>query len=255
MTCNLETDLKFSFSELCEVARRYGHGDGWGVAWLEDGRFRCEKCGEAIWESDRAGELIGGVRSRLIVVHARKRGSNSPRVARVNSHPFVHRALGLEWVFIHNGQVWCPEPRDRLTSEGVDSERFFLYLLESMEKVDGDEPDIVPETLKRIWSDIRVDTSLNFVLASKNYLYAFRYCVVRPDYYSLYWLRRSWESAAGGKIGKRVGEVALIVSSERLTGESGWSPLRNGEMLIVRVGSPDDRKIRRIICDESCEER
>ncbi len=246
MTCNLKTDLKLSFKKLCEVARKHGHGDGWGIAWLDDGGFSLEKHGKAIWEDDRAWRLIKSIRSRLIIIHARKRSAVSPRAADVNSHPFLHRALGRDWVFAHNGWVNSPKPRGNLTSEGVDSEKFFLYLLEVIEEAGREEPDAIPEALKEALSPSRgveVKSSLNFILASKSYLYAFRYYIHNPSYYSLYWLTRT---SRNSKIKKQAGEVALIISSEKLSNEP-WKPIENGQMLIAEVGRPKSHKLLKIL--------
>ena len=249
MTSNMKTNLGFSFDRLCRVAEEKEHKDGWGIAWLEGRNIQHDKGGTPLWKSDRARELIGRVNSRLIIVHARKRSPDSPRAARVNSHPFINKALGRRWVFAHNGSVSVdyPESKRKLTSEGVDSERFFHYLLNTMEDIGGEEPDTVQVALRKreFWEKIDVKSSLNFILASKNYLYAFRYHVERAAYYTLYWLRRTWKDAMGKEIKKREGEIAFIVCSEKLTEKpwysidmERWKPMENGEMLIVKVGEP-----------------
>ena len=240
----MKTSLGFSFKRLCQVAKKRGHGDGWGVAWLEDGDIRLQKDKEPIWDSE-AKELMEEVASKLIIVHARKRSLDAPSAAKVNSHPFVQKALGRKWTFAHNGSVVCPKPKHRLTSEGVDSEQFFCYLLDAIDKIGGEEPDIVLDALRYIWKDIKVKSSLNFVLASKNYLYAFRHYVKRESYYTLYRLKRTWRDAIGREIKKRKGEIALIVCSEKLTGrplysleKERWKMMENGEMLMIRIGRP-----------------
>lgn len=176
MTSNIETDLKFSFEELCEVAKKNGHGHGWGVAWLENDELRLEKDAESIWESERASSLIRDIRSKLIVVHARRNPSQEP--SKVRSHPFLHEALDEQWIFAHNGTIKCPEPTNHTPESDVDIERFFCYFLDMLEQTsDGcrfeTEEELVLKALGKSMEKTKIVTALNFILASKQNLYVF----------------------------------------------------------------------------------
>jgi glutamine amidotransferase len=245
MTSNIETNLKFSFEKLCEVAKENSHEHGWGVAWLENNKLRLEKDKESIWDSERARTLLRDIRSKLIVVHARKNSNQKP--LKVRSHPFLNKALGEQWIFAHNGTIECPEPINHTPKSDVDSERFFCYFLDLLEQINDrcqfeKEEELVLAALRKSMEKTKIVTALNFILASKHNLYVARLYKANPDYYTLKHLTRSWKSEVAEKVGKSPGEAATVFSSEDLSKEP-WTPLANGEIGIVPVGLPE--KLRR----------
>lgn len=245
MTSNMETELKFSFEKLCEVAKKNSHEHGWGIAWLENGELRLEKDKEPIWESERASSLIRDIRSKLIVVHARKNSSQKP--LKVRSHPFLHEALGEQWIFAHNGTIKCPEPINHTPESDVDSEIFFCYFLDVLEQVSDQyrfetEEELVLEALRKSMEKTKIVKALNFILASKHNLYVARLYETNPHYYTLKYLKRSWKSEVGERLGKRPEEVATVFSSEELS-EEPWTQLANGEIGIVSVGFPEKLRV------------
>ena len=245
MTSNVDTDLKFSFDRLCKVAQDNGHKHGWGVSWLENGELRLEKDKQPIWESERASSLIQEIKSNLIVVHARKNASQEP--SKVRSHPFLHEALGKQWIFAHNGTIKCPEPRGHIPESDVDSERFFCHLLDVLEQSDRQlgfksEEEIVLEALRMSIRETKIVTALNFILANSQNLYVARLCEKNEQYYDLRYLRRSWKNKVSRKVGKRPEEVAVVFSSERLSEES-WKHLGNGQLGVVPVGTAEELRV------------
>ena len=133
VTSNLETDLKFSFKRLCEIAKANSHKHGWGIAWMKKDKLVVEKDENPIWESEKARSLIRNIRSKLIIVHARRNPSQMP--SKIRSHPFLHTSLNTHWVFAHNGTVRCPKPIYHKPQSDVDSERFFCYFLDTLQEV------------------------------------------------------------------------------------------------------------------------
>lgn len=245
MTSNMETDLKFSFEKLCEVAKKNRHEHGWGVAWLENGELRLEKDKEPIWESERASSFVRDIRSKLIVVHARRNPSQEP--SKVRSHPFLHEALDEQWIFAHNGTIECPEPINHTPESDVDSEMFFCYFLDMLEQTsDGCrfeiKEDLVLEALRKSIEKTKIVTALNFILASKQNLYVARLYEANPDHYTLKYITRFWKSEVGERIGKKPKEVATVFSSEELN-EEPWTQLSNGEIGIVPVGFPEKLRV------------
>ena len=51
--------------------RIYDHPDGWGIAYLEDGRFRKYKKEVPVWEDDAFG-TYRAVKSPAVLLHARR---------------------------------------------------------------------------------------------------------------------------------------------------------------------------------------
>lgn len=249
MTSNVETNLMFSFGKLCGIAKAKSHEHGWGIAWLENGEFKLEKGQESIWKSEKAGSLIQDILSKLIVIHARKNPYQEP--SKIRSHPFLHEALDTQWMFAHNGTIECPQPMNHEPESDVDSERYFCHFLDLLEQIDGQgqfeaEEDLVLEALRQSLEKTNVKTALNFILANKRNLYVARLYETNPNYYTLKYLTRSWESKVGERIHKQPKEIATIFSSEELSEES-WTPLKNREISIVAVGSPTKVQVRSLL--------
>ncbi len=78
--------------------------DGWGIAYLHDGRFALHKEPTPAAYSQRYIELATSIHTDLLIGHVRK--ARMPRVnTTTNTHPFLHNCCGREWVFAHNGLV------------------------------------------------------------------------------------------------------------------------------------------------------
>jgi glutamine amidotransferase len=89
--------------------RRHGgetadNPDGWGVAFLRDGRFMLHKEPQPAAHSHSFMELATSAQTDLLIAHVRK--ARLPRVnTHANTHPFRHACCGQDWVFAHNGLV------------------------------------------------------------------------------------------------------------------------------------------------------
>jgi predicted glutamine amidotransferase len=109
----------------------FRHTDGWGMAWVQDGRLRTLRRTVSVLLDDVA-ERIDPLRTGLLLLHARH--ATTPRSIRTeNTHPFSATLLGKDWAFCHNGSV---EGLDDLRSApemaaagGTDSERLFHHFL------------------------------------------------------------------------------------------------------------------------------
>ncbi len=136
------------------------HPDGWGI-WLRGRGELYHRDTRPVWES----EIPEFPRAKVILVHARKRGTGAP-ISVENVHPFVRNGA----VFMHNGLV-------RVDAEGAcggtDSERLFIALLRDFEGTLG------------ALRGMEV-TAANFVMYRDNRLYIFRYATKELDYYTLY---------------------------------------------------------------------
>lgn len=246
MTSNVKTNLHFSFNQLSKIAKDRSHEDGWGIVWLDENNcFELHKGFLPIWRSRAARRHIRDAESNLIVVHARKSKRND--ASRQRSHPFKHVALGREWIFAHNGEVKCPEPlgrkmRKHRPRSDIDSEKFFCYLLNIMEKFNGDknlnEKNLVRKALQEALKKTTIISALNFILVSQKNLFVFRYCKEKPDYYSIWHLARSSKSNKGSELDKRKGEWAIVFSSQPLSKDEKWLLLKNPQLLVVPIGFP-----------------
>jgi glutamine amidotransferase len=78
--------------------------DGWGLAYLHNGRFALYKEPLPAAHSQHFFELAASIGTDLLIGHVRK--ARLPRVNTLaNTHPFRHACCGQEWVFAHNGLV------------------------------------------------------------------------------------------------------------------------------------------------------
>lgn len=241
MVSNRNADLKHSFQKLSKIAKRKGHSNGWGIAWLnQKGKFKLHKGKEPIWQSDLAQDFIEKTRSKLILVHARK----GPNPSIKNSHPFLGKTPDQDWVFAHNGSLEISDSSNHKPEGDTDSELFFCNFLDTVEKLSRSgkpdcEPKLVKVAVEQTLRKTRIITALNCNLASENYLYSLRLYKTQPSYYSLYWLiRANKTSITSEKIGKEVGEKAFIVTSEKLSREP-WKAILKPCFVAVRVGYPE----------------
>ena len=238
-----EVDLKVSLLDAPFQFHSRGHTnpDGWVLGCFKDWQVQLLK-----HDLPPKGELSpeqgeGSATSRLLMAHVR-RSSRAPRAVR-NCHPFTHDG----WMFAHNGALfpmlekWVRKNVGAVKYEGqTESEAIFRWILINIEKAGSVEEGIATAVTPLI-----VDgqlSSLNFLLARQDQLYAFRYATRSIDYYSLYYLRRP----AGGEIAASSKDVhtklatrglaafhSVVVASEAIT-DGPWQMLGLGELLSDR---------------------
>jgi glutamine amidotransferase len=181
------------------------------------------------------------VRSTTFVSHIRY-ATTGERTTE-NTQPFVIDGM----LFAHNGML---EDLDSLESHlgrdmrfvggETDSERYFALVAKEI-RTRGSIGSGISAAVNWIAENLHV-SSLNFVLATGNELWAFRY----PETHPLFVLERG----AGGEVGGRdlhhvsgtmrvhVPDLrrhpSVVVANEPLDDTTGWRPLESGEL--VRVG-------------------
>ena len=160
-----------------------------------------------------------------------------------NCHPFQHG----DWLFAHNGRI---EPIDSLRAKlsdhyrravlgETDSEVFFYWILQNIDRCEGD----AVAGIRVAVLGLEEYTGLNFLLSDGERLLAYREAKSEEDYYSLYYLVRGPGTPGPEEMrSKEVGslihsrklreEKAVLVSSERLTGEE-WHAIELGYLLVV----------------------
>jgi len=291
MVSNIETYLNFSCGILAAILKKLCeekgecHENGCGFAWYQRG-WNVKKDDKPLWESETLKPYLTYTRSIAMIIHARKAtyppySLQGPKID--NSHPFMAELHGAKWVFAHNGRIVFNRSfvnvrhsdkileyegkTYRLTSYGVDSEVFFQILLHTIDEIGGEEPRSVIDSVRKVVNASIIEKfySLNFIMGSHKYLYAFRFYneseIKDPERFALYYMTRLGSSEAGKILHKKPNEVALYVSSEPLTAEKwieevkrfregfpveNWTPLKNGEILVVPIGKPTEKIIEKI---------
>lgn len=128
----------------------FRHTDGWGMAWLQDGRLHSVRRTISVLLDDWV-ERIDLIPTSLLLLHARK-ATQPGSISTKNTHPFAAAFLGRDWAFCHNGAV---DDLDRLRpapgiapTGGTDSERLFHHFLAEVaartEEMSGTQPDAGP---------------------------------------------------------------------------------------------------------------
>jgi predicted glutamine amidotransferase len=223
--------------EMRQRGAAYRHQDGWGAAWIEEGRLRVLRRPESCL-TDPELSSIDAVKTSLLVLHAR-RATSSNSVDLTNTHPFAETFAGRSWTFCHNGAIKDPSVLDRapgLSPKGItDSERLFHHLLNAVAgifPVPGSasgqaEPqdEVVAGALLRALEPVIDYSALHSFLVTEDRIYAIAQRNVegsRPGYHSLH-------------LGS--GPACSVVSSEPVTemGEIGWRRLHEPDVVVLRA--------------------
>lgn len=194
--------------------------DGWGLAWKEQGGFRLEKEPVPGSDSPRFHDLIDELATDLIVAHVRK-ARFPPVNTLANTHPFLRDCCGRRWVFAHNGLVpevvaLEAENQSRVCApEGqTDSEFAFCHLLSHATRHFGHVEADWPTLLGTVSEAIARHGKFNFLLSDGEHLIAYGH----------------------DRLHYRDTGAAVLVATEPLGGETGWTPFTPGELRIWRDG-------------------
>ena len=216
------------------------HGDGWGMAWAEDGRIRVRKSSLRACDDSGYEDLARQRLARLGIVHLRW-ATPGLSVGPENSHPFCRGEVALA----HNGAI---RPQDRLPellppdwerrmTGSTDSERYLLHILSRLQ-ADGDMVRAIGETTASIAARFTVN-SLNAVLLTPTALYAVS-CHDRSMIPAARLRARGYpgsaeEFARHFDLAYRQTADGVVVASSDWPQDprGGWTSLPNGHVLMV----------------------
>ena len=200
--------------------------DGWGMAWLGESGFDVVKEPLPGSHSARFEHAIEALRSDLVIAHVRK--ANFPPINTLNNtHPFLRACCGRQWAFAHNGLV--PEIVAMETGNQkrvcrpdgeTDSEFAFCHLLSHVTQ-HFDEGGTATDwlaVLGTVSGLIAERGKFNFLLSDGDYLIAY-------GHDRLHYLESSGET-----------DDVVLIATEPLSGNAGWTPFAPGELRIYRAG-------------------
>jgi len=241
---------------LKELARRGGgtgpHADGWGVAFYDgpDANIIREKLPAA--RSELMAAMSGcDIRSQLVIAHIRQ--ANHGVVALRNTHPFRRELGGRVHVFAHNGQAPGIDTDPGFRLPGIrpigetDSEHAFCSLMSRMAEI-WDENGSVPGLAQRVAvveefaRAFRRLGPANFIYSDGDALFVHGHTRTHPGDGSAVpglhcaMLRASRRARAGEAFVGSHQRVTLI-ATEPLHKPELWSPLRAGQLLVIRRGA------------------
>jgi glutamine amidotransferase len=235
------------------------NGDGFGVGWYATGDvvpavFRSLT---PAWNNRNLIDLARAVESGCILAHVRA-ATRGLGVMEQNCHPFVSG----RYAFMHNGEVGgfrairraLLESLSDAAFEGLvgttDSEHLFAVFLDEVSR--REESDRAAALAGALEASIRRVLGLveRFAQGSPSWLnlaVTDGECAVAcrmttsasAQPHSLYIKRGRQSVHVGGEfriMGPERGARAVLISSERLSDDSGWQPIAPGSLMLVRPG-------------------
>jgi predicted glutamine amidotransferase len=213
------------------IKQSYRHPDGTGLAHYVGQRPIVEKHPIAAHRNRHFVTKARQVRSHLFVAHVRQATQGRPSLE--NTQPFADDSL----VFAHNGNIYgfekLPLPLGPFRGD-TDSERYFALLCHHIRKA-SDTLSGIRTAIKQILEKC-THTSLNFILADGDFLYALRL----PQTEDLYVRRLEFEEDFRGlsSYGTRMecGERcrAILFASEEIDLAASWRKLEPGTIAVAR---------------------
>jgi len=220
---------------------------GWGVAWYLNNHIGLVKEPRPAHESPIAKLLVNGIRGHIVISHVRLASQGNPSY--VNTHPFIRKLHGREWVFAHNGDVSgiiCNTKfklKHYFPIGETDSEYAFCYIMDNLREVSNDES--IVKIAKTIWSlanKIGDYGKFNFLLSNGEYLFAYMnklrtlyYLLRHPPHKGQVRLTDEDYEVVLKEI-KAPNELAAIIATEPLTNEY-WEPFEPNTLYVFYKGS------------------
>jgi len=198
-----------AFHEKNQELGSYQHTHGWGIAYLDHGKWIIKKSEKTIFEDPEIDELRE-VKTNLAVLHVRR--ATNGTVSYDNTHPFHQQ----DYVFCHNGIIRSKIGYDsHFHTEGkTDSEKFFYSLLTEIEN----EPEVITAIRKDVQT-YQDYTSLNFILAGTEKSYAYS---LSQNLFQYHQMELS------------VNKELIIISSEKLNLPNlQWNALEQGDIVTI----------------------
>ncbi|MDT7726195.1 MAG: hypothetical protein QOI21_2771 [Actinomycetota bacterium] len=227
---------------LARQSRREPDGTGLGT-FATDGSPQVDKQPLAAYEDQQFARDAKERESTTFLAHIRyaSTGGLEPR----NTHPFEQRGR----LFAHNGVIGnlpaleaeLGDYRDLVTGD-TDSERFFALITRCADAHDGDLAAGITAAARWVAENLPL-YAINLILTTPTELWALRY----PDTHDLFVLDRAAggphgqrhleHASTAGRIRTRSGALAehpaVVVASERMDEDPGWSAVGSGELLHV----------------------
>ena len=196
---------------------RYGtknpHGDGYGIAFYENGQLHTRREIAPIWE--RKTDFTGDS-GNILILHTRKASKGSINLN--NVHPFTATTDNDSFVFCHNGTIFDIDklrPSKTPEYEDISDSRIFFELFLNKFELSGDMVEAVQSTVSDIATNCSSITSLNSFFSDGKKLVVVRYCLDEEDYYTL------------GYSKLEVPEEGFVITTQQYDDDLQWQWLKN----------------------------
>ncbi|MBV0932248.1 class II glutamine amidotransferase [Marinobacterium weihaiense] len=258
---------------LARFARHGGeegpHGDGWGLAWYEQGDAQLIREAAACAHSETAHWLTERHRpSTLFVGHIRH--ATQGEVALRNTQPFQREAGGVTHVFAHNGNLnsFIHNPKRFATGHyrpvgETDSERAFCVLMARMAAVWQEgrpAEDVRLAIVADFAARLRQLGTANFLYTDGELLFAHSHRrrqnngeTRTPGLYLLQCDGSDTAGIEGLELEARPHQPTAMLASVPLD-ERDWQPLPEGEVLMFKDGVLLESCPRLVLWHETAQE-
>jgi predicted glutamine amidotransferase len=219
-------------------AQSHREPDGTGLGWFDEaGAPHVSKQPIAAYEDARFAREAREVSSRTFIAHIRFASAGG--LERRNTHPFEQHGR----LFAHNGVVEDLPALERQLGDAMtlvhgdtDSERLFALITREIAACEGNVEEGIAAACAWVAANLPL-LAINFVLITADTLRALRY----PETHELHILERrpgralEHSSSFGARVSSPEGNNRpfVIVASERLDEDPGWSELEPGELVCV----------------------
>ncbi|MEW5897192.1 MAG: class II glutamine amidotransferase [Nanoarchaeota archaeon] len=206
------------------------HGDGWGIAYLDEkDRWQLKKSTKAIY-NDPAAKELKNMNTNILTLHMRK--ASVGRISYENTHPFTafEKNLGTV-IFCHNGSIKEEisfDPEYKPAGE-TDSEKLFYSLLTDFKKMSKTaQKNAMEKAIQKNLKTYKKLSGTNIILSTKEKTIV----AVGKNKFPLYfkmWLGAGEEKTSSGKTDSK----SVIISSEKMKNlpNFSWKLLQRGDIV------------------------
>ena len=190
-----------AFARRCRASKEF-QGDGWGVAWWDEGRWRSKRVVTPIW--DEASFIYPS--ARLFLIHARSAFRNEGVVVE-NNMPFVDGPLA----FAFNGELRGV----RLQAPGdTGAWRLFHLFRRFVEAADGDGEAALRRLDEVVTSRTEYVRALNVVTSDGDRVWVNTRFSEDPDYFTLW---HALYARAAGDVEMVASEPLAVAASSSMS--------------------------------------
>lgn len=245
MSCNVPTDIVFSFLGLSERGGRTGkHEDGWGLCLYEGRAAHVYREPHPCASSPLAAFVRENpIKTTTALAHIRKKTRGQNQLA--NTHPFIRELWGRTFSFAHNGTIRVNRKvaLSRFAPIGsTDSEWAFCYLLGRLHKRFGSTPpsrESLFAAVSKIGAELGERGSFNFLLSDGKVLIARCHTklsyIVREHPFSHATLSDADVTVDFTQVTSPRDRVAVIATIPLTTNET-WTTLQPGNFVMFSAG-------------------
>ncbi len=191
------------------------HDDGWGIAYLHEGKWHITRSTTTIYDDPSVNELRAK-KAEIAIIHVRKKMGSEKAIH--NTHPFFHeRAKRKPVMFCHNGFIDEEIMHDEMYRPvgKTDSEKLFFSLLSDLKR------DNLVKAIRKNFKRYEKLTGTNIILATEDQ----SVIAIRKNKFPQYYKMQLAQT-----------EDTIIISSEALQNMPyvTWQPLEQGDVIQIK---------------------